>query len=41
MISTWGWVRQLPFSSNEHQGSHNVWGTQLDGAGHYQPIDLQ
>ena len=31
----------VTFSANEHQGSHNVWGTQLDGAGHYQPIDLQ
>jgi branched-chain amino acid transport system substrate-binding protein len=31
----------LTFSSNEHQGSHKVWGTQLDEAGHYQPIDLE
>ncbi len=31
----------LAFSSNEHQGSHKIWGTQLDEAGHYQPIDLQ
>jgi branched-chain amino acid transport system substrate-binding protein len=31
----------VTFSSNEHQGSHKVWGTQLDEAGHYQPIDLQ
>ena len=29
------------FSSNEHQGSHKVWGTQLDDTGHYQPIDLE
>jgi branched-chain amino acid transport system substrate-binding protein len=29
------------FSSNEHQGSHKVWGTQLDEAGHFQPIDLE
>ena len=26
---------------SEHQGVHKVWGTQLDQAGHYQPIDLQ
>ena len=25
----------LRFSANEHQGSHKVWGTQLDEAGHY------
>jgi len=31
----------VTFSLNEHQGSHKVWGTQLDEAGHYQPIDLQ
>jgi branched-chain amino acid transport system substrate-binding protein len=31
----------VTFSSNEHQGSHKVWGTQLDQAGHYQPIDLE
>jgi branched-chain amino acid transport system substrate-binding protein len=31
----------VTFSSNEHQGSHKVWGTQLDEAGHYQPIDLE
>ncbi len=31
----------MAFSSNEHQGSHKIWGTQLDEAGHYQPIDLQ
>jgi hypothetical protein len=31
----------VTFSSNEHQGSHKVWGTQLDEAGHYQPIDLR
>ena len=31
----------VSFSSNEHQGSHKVWGSQLDEAGHYQPIDLQ
>jgi hypothetical protein len=32
---------RLTFSSNQHQGSHKVWGTQLDEAGHYQPIDLE
>jgi branched-chain amino acid transport system substrate-binding protein len=31
----------VSFSSNEHQGSHKVWGTQLDEAGHYQPVDLE
>ena len=31
----------VTFSSNEHQGSHKVWGTQLDQTGHYQPIDLE
>jgi branched-chain amino acid transport system substrate-binding protein len=29
------------FSRSDHQGMHKVWGTQLDEAGHYQPIDLQ
>jgi ABC-type branched-subunit amino acid transport system substrate-binding protein len=29
------------FSRSDHQGVHKVWGTQLDEAGHYQPIDLQ
>ena len=32
---------EVAFNMNEHQGSHKVWGTQLDEAGHYQPIDLQ
>jgi ABC-type branched-subunit amino acid transport system substrate-binding protein len=31
----------LSFSPNDHQGSHKVWGTELDENGHYQPIDLQ
>jgi branched-chain amino acid transport system substrate-binding protein len=31
----------VTFSRSEHQGVHKVWGTQLDAAGHYQPIDLQ
>jgi len=29
------------FSRSDHQGVHKAWGTQLDEAGHYQPIDLQ
>jgi branched-chain amino acid transport system substrate-binding protein len=29
------------FGLAEHQGLHKVWGTQLDTAGHYQPIELQ
>jgi branched-chain amino acid transport system substrate-binding protein len=31
----------VTFSDNEHQASHKVWGTQLDEAGHYQPIELE
>ena len=31
----------VTFSSNEHQGSHKVWGTQLDETGHYQAMDLR
>ena len=31
----------VTFGRSEHQGVHKVWGTQLDGNGHYQPIDLQ
>src|SRR6516225_1715274 len=31
----------VTFSRSDHQGVHKVWGTQLDEAGRYQPIDLQ
>jgi branched-chain amino acid transport system substrate-binding protein len=31
----------LNFGLTEHQGSHKVWGTQLDANGHYQTVDLQ
>jgi branched-chain amino acid transport system substrate-binding protein len=31
----------ISYGRAEHQGSHKVWGTQLDSAGHYQPIELQ
>ncbi len=31
----------VSFSRSEHQGIHKVWGTQLDEAGHYQPLDLE
>ncbi len=31
----------VTFSDNQHQASHKVWGTQLDEAGRYQPIDLE
>jgi ABC-type branched-subunit amino acid transport system substrate-binding protein len=31
----------VAFSQSDHQGSHRVWGTQLDETGHYQPIDLE
>jgi branched-chain amino acid transport system substrate-binding protein len=32
---------QLSFSADDHQGSHKVWGSQLDESGHYQALDLQ
>ncbi len=31
----------INFGRGEHQGSHRVWGTELDASGKYQPIDLQ
>jgi len=31
----------ITFGPTEHQGSHKVWGTQLDATGKYQAIDLQ
>jgi ABC-type branched-subunit amino acid transport system substrate-binding protein len=31
----------ISFSPSEHQGSHKVWGTELDERGHYRPIDLE
>jgi hypothetical protein len=31
----------ISFDSTEHQGSHKVWGTQLDEYGRYQAIDLE
>ncbi len=31
----------INFSRSEHQGLHKVWGTQLNEAGKYEPIDLQ
>jgi ABC-type branched-subunit amino acid transport system substrate-binding protein len=31
----------INFGASEHQGSHKVWGTQLNSQGHYEPIDLQ
>jgi branched-chain amino acid transport system substrate-binding protein len=31
----------ISFGPTEHQGSHKVWGTQLNDQGHYEPIDLQ
>jgi branched-chain amino acid transport system substrate-binding protein len=30
----------ISFGASEHQGSHKVWGTQLNSQGHYEPIDL-
>jgi|GEM_PF-554111 len=32
---------KISFSKTEHQALHKVWGTQLDAAGHYQPLDLE
>jgi ABC-type branched-subunit amino acid transport system substrate-binding protein len=31
----------INFGPSEHQGSHKVWGTQLDKTGHFNPIDLE
>ena len=31
----------INFSLSEHQGSHKVWGTVLDGAGNFQSLDLE
>ena len=31
----------ISFSPSDHQGSHKVWGTQLNEHGRYQPIDLE
>jgi hypothetical protein len=31
----------INFSKSEHQGLHKVWGTQLNEAGTYEPVELQ
>jgi len=31
----------INYGRTEHQALHKVWGTELDGSGHYQAIDLQ
>jgi len=31
----------LGFGRSEHQASHKIWGTAIDEAGHYQPIELE
>jgi branched-chain amino acid transport system substrate-binding protein len=31
----------ISFSLSEHQGSHKVWGTVMDGSGNYQTLDLE
>ncbi len=31
----------INFGRSEHQGSHKVWGTQLNASGTYEPIELQ
>jgi hypothetical protein len=35
--------RRMPigFSPRDYKGSHNVWGTQLNDQGSFQPIDLE
>jgi ABC-type branched-subunit amino acid transport system substrate-binding protein len=36
-----GFGTLISFSPSDHQGSHKVWGTQLNEHGRYQPIDLE
>jgi hypothetical protein len=36
-----GFGAPINFGIVEHQGSHKVWGVQLDQTGRYQPIDLE
>jgi branched-chain amino acid transport system substrate-binding protein len=31
----------ISFSQSDHQGSHKIWGTQLDDHGRYQPMDIE
>ncbi|HTN51795.1 MAG TPA: ABC transporter substrate-binding protein [Anaeromyxobacter sp.] len=31
----------VSFGPSEHQGSHKVWGTVIDGKGNFKPLDLQ
>jgi hypothetical protein len=31
----------LTFGPSEHQASHKVWGTVMDGKGSFQPIELE
>ena len=31
----------ISFSPSDHQGSHKVWGTQLNDHGSYQSLDLE
>jgi hypothetical protein len=31
----------ISFGMSEHQGSHRVWGTVMDGQGHFQSIDME
>jgi ABC-type branched-subunit amino acid transport system substrate-binding protein len=31
----------INFSSNEHQGSHKIWGTQMNDSGKFEPVELQ
>ena len=32
---------RVNLSGDDHQAIHKVWGTQLDAAGHYQPLELE
>jgi len=36
-----GFGTPVNYGRTEHQAVHKVWGTELDGSGHYQAIDLQ
>jgi branched-chain amino acid transport system substrate-binding protein len=31
----------ISFSQSDHQGSHKIWGTQLDDHGRYQPMEIE
>jgi branched-chain amino acid transport system substrate-binding protein len=31
----------LSFARSDHQASHKIWGTALDEAGRFQPVDFE